>query len=153
MNHSQDMPGCLWFAKRSTARRPRGTNRGAILIAALVCLAIVMALLGVMLASAVRMGRQLHAERDLRQCELLLAAGVERAKWRLTNESDYRGESWKLSPAEIVAKGEGQVTIDAALDSSQQPWTFRVTAEYPVGSELSIRRSRTILLPSKPKPQ
>jgi hypothetical protein len=124
-----------------------------VLIAALVCLAIVMALLGAMLASAIRSGRQLHAERDLRQCELLLAAGVERARLRLASESEYRGETWKLPAAEILATGDGEVTIDIALDSSQQPWPFRVTAEYPVGSERSVRRSRTILLPSKPQPK
>jgi hypothetical protein len=132
-------------------RRVREKKRGAILIAALVCLAIVMGLLGSMLAGAIRTGRQLHAERDLRQCELLLAAGVDRAMLRLATEPDYRGETWTLPAAEMIAGGDGVVTIDVALDATQQPWPFKVSAEYPAGSERSIRRSRTILLPSKPK--
>jgi hypothetical protein len=137
---------------RYTRRSALGKRGGAILIAALVCLAIVMALLGSMLASAIRSGRQLHAERDLRQCELLLAAGVERVQFRLASESDYRGETWKLPAAEIVAKGDGEVTIEVVLDSEQKSRQLRVIAEYPVGGERSIRRSRNIVLPSKTTP-
>ncbi len=136
---------------KTTRRCAHGKSRGAILIAALVCLAIVMALLGSMLASAIRTGRQLHAERDLRQCELLLAAGVDRAMLRLAKEPDYRDETWTLPAAQIVATGDGVVTIRVPLDSEQKPWPLLVIAEYPTGSERSIRRSRMILLPSKPK--
>jgi len=134
---------CRW------RRRARGRSRGAILIAALVCLAIVMGLLGSMLVSAIRTGRQLHAERDLRQCELLLAAGVGRAELRVTKESDYRGEAWRLPAAEIVARGDGEVTIEVALDAEQKPRQVSVIAEYPIGGERSIRRSRTIVLSTK----
>jgi hypothetical protein len=127
-------------------RRGYGRTQGAILIAALVCLAIVMGLLGSMLASAIRAGRQLHAERDLRQCELLLAAGVTRAELRVAKEPGYRGETWRLPAAEIVARGDGEVTIEVALDAEQKPRQLSVIAEYPIGGERSIRRSRTVVL-------
>jgi hypothetical protein len=124
-------------------------RRAAVLVAALVCMAIVMALLGSMLLAALRSSRQLHAERDLRQCELLLAAGLDRVAYRLAKDTDYRGETWTLPAGAIVAVGDGQVTIEVAEATQQQAPQLRVVAEYPTGSETSVRRSRTILLPFK----
>src|SRR6476660_7947859 len=102
--HAPRESGSLWVAKRTTARRgcPAGplshTRRhGAVLVAALVCLAIIVAMIGSMLVTALAASRQLHAERDLRQCELLLQAGVDRAAYRLATERTYRGETWTLS--------------------------------------------------------
>ena len=134
----------------TSSRQP--PRRAAVLVAALVCMAIVMALLGSMLLAALRSSRQLHAERDLRQCELLLAAGLDRAAYRLAKVPDYRGETWTLPAAAIVAAGDGQVTIEVSAATQQQAPQLRVVAEYPTGSETSVRRSRTILLPSKTPP-
>ena len=49
-------------------------RRGMVLVAALVCLVVVMALLGHMLVGALRTGRQMHRERDRRQCDFPIAA-------------------------------------------------------------------------------
>lgn len=127
----------------------RRERRGAVLVAALVCLLIVMALLGAMLQGALRARRQLHAERDLRQAELLLQAGMDRAADRLANDADYRGETWDLPAASIVGGGKGQATIEASRSSDDEPWRVRVISEYPLGDELSIRRSRICTIPSQ----
>jgi hypothetical protein len=129
--------------------RPRLRRQGMVLTVALVCLIIVMALIGGLLQGTLRARRQLHVERDRRQTELLLDAGARRAAWRLSSEADYRGESWSLPAEEIVGAGAGQVTIAAARQADNQPWQVQVVAEYPLGTDLSIRRSRTILVPSK----
>ena len=126
--------------------RPR--RRGTILVVALVCLLIVMTLVALLLQGALRARRQLRAERDRRQAELLLAAGIERAALRLADEADYRGETWELPAEAIVGTGSGQVTISAAREAADRPWQVYVVAEYPLGSELSIRRSRTVLVSS-----
>lgn len=123
-------------------------RRGAVLIVALVCLLVVMSLLGSMLLSALRSTRQLHAERDLRQCELLLQAGVDRAWLRIARESEYAGETRELAPADIINQGAGQITIAVQPATAQTPRQLQVTAEYPVGNEFSVRRSRTLSLPS-----
>jgi type II secretory pathway component PulK len=127
----------------------RRRRNGAALVAALVCLTIVVSILGTMLLHALSARRQLHAERDLRQCELLLQAGVDRAIFRHKREADYRGETWSLPAAAIIGAGDGQVTIALARDSGDGPWQVSVVAEYPLGGHQSVRRSRTILLPSK----
>ena len=90
--------------------------------------------------------RQLRAERDLRQAELLLQAGADRAALQLVRQTDYRGETW-TTPAQALA-GRGQVTIEALHDSATIPWRIHIVAEYPLGSERSIRRSQTFVIPA-----
>ncbi len=120
-------------------RRPRG----AVLVAALVCLLIVTSMVSTMLQGALRARRQLHRERDLRQTEFLLQAGVERAAFRLRNETNYRGETWNLPAELIVGSRPGRVSIETSRDSGEQPWQVKVAAEYPVGRDTSVRRSQT----------
>jgi len=124
-------------------------RRGAVLVAALVCMAIVMTMIGAMLLAVQRTGRQAHIERDLRQCEWLLEAGLDRAAYRLACEADYRGETWMLPSTEIVGSGDGQVTTEVSASTEEKRQLLRIVAEYPTGSECSIRRSRTIVLPFK----
>jgi type II secretory pathway component PulK len=126
--------------------RPKARRCGAILIAVLVCLVIVMALIGGLLQGTLRARRQLLAERDRRQAELLLQAGLDRAALALASETDYRGESWELPAASITGGGAGLVTAEVTREAEDKPWQIHVVAEYPVGSELSVRRSRTILV-------
>jgi hypothetical protein len=121
-------------------------------VATLVCLVIVMALLGHMLVGALRIGRQMHAERDRRQCDLLLQAGLDRCARRMAADEPYLGEVWDVPAAEIGGSAAGQVTIRVASRDEGPPQTH-VLAEYPLGSESSIRRSSTFQLQSNPLPQ
>jgi Tfp pilus assembly protein PilX len=130
-------------------RRPLPARRGTVLIVSLVCLLVIMALLGALLQGTLRARRQLRSERDRRQAELLLQAGLDRAALRLTKETDYRGESWELDAAAIGGDSAGLVTIAASRAAADQPWKIHAVAEYPAGSEFSIRRSRTILVQSQ----
>lgn len=127
-------------------RRFQRRRRGAVLAAALVCLLIVMAMLGHMLLGVVRTGRQLHIERNRRQCDLLLHAGIGRAARQLSNSADYSGETWELPAAEIIGQGDGRVQIEVMASENGQPARLHVIAEYPTGSERSVRRSRIIPL-------
>ncbi len=128
--------------KQQPARRS-----GTVLIAALVCLVIVMALVGAMLVGALRIGRQLRVERDARQCELLLQAGLDLAALRAAAAETYAGEVWDVPATEIGGTGVGQVTIQVSRPD-QAPPQLRILAEYPVGDEHSIRRSRSVQLQS-----
>jgi len=113
-----------------------------LLIAALVCLVVVMALMGNMLVGALRVGRQMRVERDRRQCELLLQAGLDRAVLRRTASPTYAGEVWEVPAVDIGGAGHGQVTIHVSRPDDRPP-EVRVLAEYPLGSDRSVRRSRT----------
>jgi hypothetical protein len=110
-----------------------------------------MMMLGGMLLAAVRSTRQLRRERDLRQCEHLLQAGIDRAAQRLTSDSAYRGETWSLPAPQIVGTADGRVAIEVA-DKEGRTQQVTVVAEYPLGDETSIRRSRTIVIPPRTQP-
>jgi type II secretory pathway component PulK len=136
-----------WKIGRKVRKR-----RGAVILAALVCLLVVVALLGALLQGTLQARRQLQVQRDLRQCELLADAGIERAAHRLTKESDYRGETWSAPAQREIGLAEGRVTIALARAADDQPWQASITAEYPLDGERSIRRTRkvSISLPSRP---
>jgi hypothetical protein len=154
---------CGWHVPEPTekgvahARRRRNHRhrRGSVLVVALVCLLVMMTIVSHMLLGSMRARRQLHPERNLRQTELLLQAGADRAAYRLATEAAYRGETWRLPADSIVGTGDADVTIQATRDSSDKPWQVQIMAEYPRGSEHSIRRSQTLTIPSQPgqKPQ
>ncbi len=135
------------FTWNPSRQRTRYSPRfGVVLVAALVCLLVVTGIVGGMLQGAVRGRRQLHAERDLRQTELLLAAGAARAAGRLADEPEYDGETWRLASEEIIGRGAGVVTIRAAPDGDAGSWRVTIVAEYPAGGESSIRRTRTLTI-------
>jgi hypothetical protein len=125
-------------------RRLRSRRPGVILFVALTSLLIVMAILGQMLKTSIRAQRQLHPERDLRQTELLLQAGADRAAYRLAKEKSYSGETWHLSADAIVGSAAAQVTIQITRGLSDAPTHLQVVAEYPLGGALTIRRSKTL---------
>lgn len=138
--------------RRYPPRGKAGRRQGAILVASLVCLLVVVAILSAMLLRAMRAHRQLHRERDLRQTELLLQAGMERTAFRLAGDPNYRGETWELPAASIADSGNGRVTIEVSAEAGQNTNTAKVVAEYPIGNEWSIRRSRTFQIqPSLPR--
>jgi hypothetical protein len=137
-------PRFSWRLGDKHARR--APRHGAVLVAALVCLLVVTGIVGGMLRGAIHGRRQLHAERDLRQTELLLAAGVARAAHRLADEPEYDGETWRLDSEEIIGRGDGVVTIEASPSDDAESWQVTIVAQYPAGSELSIRRTRTLTI-------
>lgn len=125
-------------------------RRGAVTVLVLICLLVVVSLVGTMLQSAQQARRQLHTERDFRQAELLLQAGLERAAYRLASEQNYRGESWE--PASQLLANRGRVVIEAQPSSDGDKWDLNVVAEFPVGSPRSVRRSDSFqYTPSDPR--
>jgi hypothetical protein len=120
---------------------------GAVLVAALVALLIVMAMLASMLEGTLRARRQLHVQRDLRQTELLLQAGVERAALQLARDASFRGDTWNVPAESLADRGVGRVTTEISQQSDDGPWIVRIVAEFPLGTAASIRRSREFQIP------
>jgi type II secretory pathway component PulK len=131
-------------------RKALTTNRhGAVLVVAMVCLLVITAIIGTMIRGTLRNHRQLRSEKDLRQTELLVDAGVARASKRLAADPEYRNETWSLPPDAITESGEGRVTIELTASAARGSLTARISAEYPIGNEHSVRRSRIVQLPTK----
>ena len=135
------------FVNRPIARSRSHERHGAVIIAALVCLLVVMAILGTMLRGTLRNYRYVRSERDLRQAELLLQAGSDRAVNRLANDANYRGETWKLPSDAIAGSGDGRVTIEITPATGKAAGNAKILAEYPFGGETSIRRSVVFQIP------
>jgi hypothetical protein len=143
--------------QRRRSRRPRPwrlrLRRGAMLVMVLVCLLVSMSLLGGMVRTAMEARRQLHAARDLQQTEWLVQAGADRAAYQLAQDAAYRGETWRLSLNGGGRDADAAVVIEANRDADDEHWQVRVGAEYPAGSERSIRRARTFVvqIPANPE--
>lgn len=135
------MNGC-----RSKSPPPR---RGALLIVALTCMVVVIAIIGLLFSSSLRTRRQLHSERDLRQVELLLDAGLRRAAAKLSADASYAGETWRIPADQLLQNGAAEVTIAAALaDASADSGRTEVTvsARYPLNAPLTVQRTRTFII-------
>lgn len=138
----------MTLARRPSRRLPQN-RRGLVLTAALVCLVVSMAIIGTMLKAALTARRQLHTERDVRQTELLLQAGFDRAASRLATDSAFAGDTWELSADEIIGRGTARVTtkIEPADAGGNPTWKIHVVAEYPLDRDFSIQRSQTFAVP------
>jgi len=137
------------FMNRRIALARSNERSGAVIIAALVCLLVVMAILGTMLRGTLRNYRYMRSERDLRQTELLLQGGSDRAVNRLANDANYRGETWSLPSDAIAGGGDGRVTIEITPATDKAAGNAKVLAEYPLGGETSIRRSVVFQIPAQ----
>jgi hypothetical protein len=146
-----------------TAQRPRQARRqrrsATVLIVALVTLLVVSSLVLSMVKRALDDRRQLRQEHDLQQVELLVEAGLRRAAIRLAADADFDGETWDIPAAELKGHGDARVVIEVAPPSAEESpaessddelagdaQRIRITAEYPLGSETSIRRTRTVTI-------
>ena len=119
-------------------------RNGAVVVAALVCLTVVVAVVASMIQGALLARRQLRVQRDLRQTELLLQAGAERAAAKLQQDDAYRGETWRIDGADLLGLGDGEVKIEVDARGAAH-----LAAEYPVGDARSVRRTATFALGAK----
>lgn len=129
-------------------RLPRRQGRHAsILICVLVCLAVATALVVQTTRSALQGRRDALTQRHLRQTELLLEAGVERAAQRLGADVEYTGEIWSLSAESIPGCSLAQVEITVpSLDDGAWPRRVQVVASLSAGGPNVIQRSYTFPL-------
>ena len=124
----------------TTRRRP-----ATVLLCVLACLAIVTALVTSTTQMALQVRRSMRSQHQLRQVELLLEAGVDRAAQRLAIDPEYTGETWNLLPKTIPGVDEARVSINVSSDDVT--WPPEVTIVATLGSEDSIRVKRSHTFP------
>lgn len=123
-------------------------HRGTILVATLVCLLLTTALIGTMLHAALVHRRQLLSERDVRQTDLLVTSGIRRARYRISVDPDYRGETWQPPLPQLDENSSPPtVKIEFTNEAHASAWQVKVFVENPVSPALTIHRTRTILVP------
>jgi len=129
-------------SQRATANRCRpASRRASVLVCVLVCLAIATALVTSAVRTALDGRRAMRTQHQLRQTELLLDAGIQRAKQQLQSDIDYTGETWVLSPATIPNIESAQVKIDITPAAGNSSHEVRVTAQLSMAAHRAIQRS------------
>lgn len=146
--------GCVTLApsgrlghESSRPRHRREARRGAVLIAALVCVAVA----AVVFMSALKMA---SAQRHRMETELwelqaawLAESGLERAAERLAAKPDFAGETWNI-PAEQLGGSYAAVVRIRVESVRDQPKSrlVRVEADYPDHPQDRARESREAIL-------
>ena len=121
--------------------RCHNSRQASVLVCVLVCLAVATSLVTSSVRNALDQRRAMRTQHQLRQTELLLSAGVQRAAQRLQSKSGYVGEVWEL-PAEVISNiNPGQVEIVVTSKGKQGPRNVRVTAKLSTGPHTAIKRS------------
>lgn len=117
--------------QRLTGTPSRGRRSGAVLIAVLVCLSIATAIATLTVRQSLDARRQGRVERQVRQTQYLLDAGIRRAIERLRADDRYAGETWEPTAALTRFGGvrvEIRITPVAADDAADD-----AADEDPVG--------------------
>jgi Tfp pilus assembly protein PilX len=124
-------------------RHKSSDRRGAALITAIVCLAVIAAICGSLI-------KVVHAQRLLTrteerklQAEWLAEAGLERAAAKLARSQDYSGEIWQVAATEFAGRGSGSVkiTVEKIADQPAKR-VVRVQADFPADSDDRARLSK-----------
>lgn len=129
------------------AARPRpGGRRGGVMVLVLVALAVAAAIAATLVRSALLARRGLRTEHHLRQVERLLVAGADATRARLRSGEPI---AWQrvLAPADVAGSGSARLTVAPAVAAAP---AATLVVEYPLEGPLTIRRSRTVVLPSTP---
>ncbi len=133
------------------ARVRHAQRRGAILVAALVCLLVVAMVAGLVTQRLIRAKREQVQRVAAWQAEWLCESAAQRAAAALAVDSGYRGENWTISADElgeaaghVATVGRAAITIAPLRESGEQPrgWRVAIEARYPADGPWSVRRSR-----------
>jgi Tfp pilus assembly protein PilX len=131
---------------QSGFRRPRN-RRGAFTVIVLVCLLIstmiVMSLLKIVLLH----DRQLSREGMRVQANWLAEAGLERGADRLTADSAFTGETWKIDATLLGGRDPAAVIIRIdSVESQPRQRLVVVTAVYPAEGPEQARITRQAIV-------
>ena len=144
------MPLLLRSSGTPVSCRPlsrRASRRGAVLIAALVCVAVaaVVFMSAPKMASAQRhpMGNGLWQL----QAAWLAESGLERAAERLAAKPDFTGETWNVAPEQLGGSYAAvvRIRVEPVRDQSKSR-LVRVEADYPDHPHDRARESRETIL-------
>lgn len=110
----------------------RKRSRGAVLFCVLACMAVVSGLLISMTKSSVEARREVRIRAQMRQTELLLDAGINRAATKLDQSPDYKGETW--TPTDAIEKYEN-ATVQITVSSDETKGVHRIKVIASLGAD------------------
>ena len=132
---------------RSRRHRPRG----AALLMAMACLAMLSIVFGILLKVGSAERTQARTEENRLRAGWLAESGLERAWAKLSGSPDYRGETWKISP-EAMRGRHGAVVAITVQPAPGEPGRFVVTARADYPAEGTARARQTRIAEFTPNP-
>jgi type II secretory pathway component PulK len=118
-----------------------------LLISVLVCLSVVMLIFASWLRAGILQARQVRAQQDRLQAELLADSGLERAAAQLAASGNYPGETWNLDAAAFGGTAGGRVEIRVTPDGQDARSRHVVAvADFPAEGPSVARRSKEITI-------
>ncbi|MEN1678425.1 MAG: hypothetical protein AAGJ46_02455 [Planctomycetota bacterium] len=119
---------------------------GVALVCVIVCLSIATTMAAASTSAILKQRRSLKKERQLRQVELLLDAGLQRASAQLLADRGYTGELWRLDTEVLQCMGAAAVQIRIDREPSSPVASVTIVASLPADSDTPVRRSSTYYL-------
>ena len=133
---------------------PAMDRRGAVLMAALVCLVLAMMAIGSLLSTSLARRTRARMEERRLQAAWLAESGLERAAAKLTAAPDYKGETWEPSAADLGGRDGGLVRIEVApVDGRPRLRRARVVADYPRAADRRARQTKQATIDLGPRPE
>ena len=126
--------------RRTTKPGKSATRRGAVLVAAMVCVLILSLMTAALLRTVAIARQQARAEARRMQAELLADAAMERTVAQLRSDAKYTGEKWDISAADLQASSPAAVEIE--VKPTDDAWAVRIQADFPVDASIRARAVR-----------
>ena len=128
-----------------------GRRRGAVLVAALVCIAVASLMFLAILRTAVAQRNAVRTEAWRQQAVWLAESGLGRAAAKLAADPDYQGETW-IVPAEQFSSDDGAVvTIEIEpLAGEPNRRLVRARADFPDHPQHRARRTKQAVIETGP---
>ena len=133
---------------RSQSEKPFSSRRGSILVAALVCLAIVTLIMLSVFKTSLSQRHQIRLEEQQVQAELIAESGLERAVARLQKDDGYTGEDWTIDAEQLDARNAALAKIKVTNSNNQV--SIAVTVKFPQGSMKPSQAARELTLELTP---
>lgn len=121
-----------FYCQPSRGLRRSDLRSGTILICVLACMVLTSSLTAATIRAVLRDRREVRADQQLRQTELLCEAGVMRAARGLQANSDYEGERWTPNISDSLWP-DAVVTI--SIKGSEEAGLSSVQVVASLGSE------------------
>ncbi|HEY6565741.1 MAG TPA: hypothetical protein VIY86_14730, partial [Pirellulaceae bacterium] len=118
-----------------------GHRQASVLVAVMVCLALITALIGAMAQRAILAARQCQFRQRAVQTRWLVEAGLERAVFQIQHDRAYAGETWQIPAAELGGPHTAEVSI--SFMTTESPATITVRARYPSEDPTAVQRTET----------
>jgi hypothetical protein len=148
-------------SRAAFARPPQGraSRRGAVLVLALVCLALISVMGGALLRWALMEHTLLRSREQASQARWLAEAGIERATAKLAaaqqaggpggggqgaEPADYTGETWVIPAADLPGGEPARVRLRVApIEEGRR--SIEVEVEYPFQSNTPVRVHKQVV--------